>query len=526
VDDSSLSVTSEYVPDPGISGEENKRRETEHLVRRLAALGQHWEHLLFTTGGAVNFQKSHWYIMTWIWKNGLPRLATTHQAPATLSLTTGLDSQLAVVPRIEPTEGFRTLGVYVTPSGQYAYQARVFRAQTEQFRNQIIGASLTPTEAYSCLMLYIKPKITHPFPCISLTEKQCRHIQAPILEAILPKLHLNQHSPRVVLFAGPRYGDLRLPEYYTESGYSHLQYLMGHVKLGDEVGKQILSLMTQTQQQVGSTTLFFQLPYPDYARWLDSTWITDAWKFAHCAKITSDLENTWTPIILRHGGIAIMDLALTYNLDAYQLCSINTCRLFLQVTMISDIVTAKGDKLLTSVLIGERDPHHRSTLDWPAIPSPPSTFWNTWRLFLQYFSRNRTLHIPLGHSVSTPPYQWRWFRDTSDIVWECAFDTDQWFTYTAELSPRRRTRQTTCLYKTAVPLEAPLIRALYPVTITTVADGYFYIISSTSTFVENQVTPTPNLCGGMLLFRTPCKIHPRFSSISLTLPCQSMNAAS
>lgn len=89
VDDSSLCVTSEYVYDPALSDAENMTKEVEHLVSRLATLSQHWERLLFTTGGAINFQKSHWYLMTWLWKNGIPRLATVPQSPASMSLTTG-----------------------------------------------------------------------------------------------------------------------------------------------------------------------------------------------------------------------------------------------------------------------------------------------------------------------------------------------------------------------------------------------------------------------------------------------------
>jgi hypothetical protein len=219
--------------------------------------------------------------------------------------------------------------VYVTPSGQYTRQARVLHDYAEKFKTQIEGSALTPTAAYTCLMLYIKPKITYPFPCVSLTEKQCRHIQAPILEAILPKLHLNRHSPRAVFFAGPRYGGISFPEYYANLGYGHLQYLVGHIKIGDDIGQLLLSLVTQTQLQVGSITQCFHLSYPTYAKWNDSTWITDVWKFMHRAGIMVELENPWVPSLLHHGDIALMDLALTFDFDAYQLQCINTCHLFL-----------------------------------------------------------------------------------------------------------------------------------------------------------------------------------------------------
>ncbi|MFN9960298.1 MAG: hypothetical protein ACK55I_45020, partial [bacterium] len=49
VDDSSLSVTSDYIWDPNLTDMVNWLKEVEHLVAHLAALSQHWERLLFTT---------------------------------------------------------------------------------------------------------------------------------------------------------------------------------------------------------------------------------------------------------------------------------------------------------------------------------------------------------------------------------------------------------------------------------------------------------------------------------------------
>jgi hypothetical protein len=53
------------------------------------------------------------------------------------SPTTGDNTLPDTVPRIEPTQGFRTLGVYLTPSGQYNCQAKILRQYAEQFKQQI-----------------------------------------------------------------------------------------------------------------------------------------------------------------------------------------------------------------------------------------------------------------------------------------------------------------------------------------------------------------------------------------------------
>ncbi|MFO0446277.1 MAG: hypothetical protein ACK51L_01300, partial [bacterium] len=491
VDDSSLTVTSEYQYDPTLTDQVNRWMGVEHLVQRLSALGQHWERLLFTTGGAINFQKSHWYLMQWLWTQGIPRLATARQSPAMMALHTGGNLIPDAVPRLEPTQGFRTLGVYITPSGRYAEQVKVLRRYAEEFKQLIAVSNLTPAEAYCCLMQYIRPKINYPFPCVSMTETECRRIQAPILEAILPKLHLNRHTPRAVLFAGPRYGGLGIPENYTDLGFGHLQYLTGHLKLGDEVGQLIQSLITHTQLEVGSTSPFFQLQYPTYARWIGNTWITDCWKFAHRAKITVEVESQWVPKETRYGDIALMDLALTFHLDTYQLQCINTCRLYLQAIMVSDITTARGDKILPSVMLGERNPAVESAIQWPEIPRPPSSFWSVWRLFLQFFARGRRLMAPLRLWRYTP-LKWRWFQDRDHIVWEQDGE-HQWKKYEALPTSRRRTRHTVLRYQEGVHADEPSKVYLYPATIESFSEGVFTVSVSAHRFQDIEPAPPPNL---------------------------------
>jgi len=286
-------------------------------------------------------------------------------------------------------------------------------------------------------MQYIRPKITYPFPCVSFTEKQCRHIQAPVLAAVLPRLHLNRHTPRVVLFAGPRYGGLGLS---ADLGIGHLQYLVGHIKMGDEVGQLLLSSITHTQLQVGSVTPFFKLAYPRYVKWIDSTWIMDVWKFTNQAKVVIDVEKHWLPCLPCKHDAALIDLALTFNLNADQLKSINLCRLYLQVITVSDITNATGDRLLASAMAGFRDNQRTSTLLWPDIPQPPSSHWNTWRVFLQFFSRGSNLKQALGPWENRPHYEWRWFVDSDHNVWEHDLAASLWHRYVPLQSSGCRTR--------------------------------------------------------------------------------------
>jgi hypothetical protein len=90
------------------------------------------------------------------------------------------------VPRIEPTTSFRTLGVYLSPSGCQKQQFQILRNHTQQYFNAVSASSLTPAEAYISYFLYLRPKLTYPLPCSMLSRSQCRSVQAPAFAGLLP----------------------------------------------------------------------------------------------------------------------------------------------------------------------------------------------------------------------------------------------------------------------------------------------------------------------------------------------------
>jgi hypothetical protein len=57
------------------------RDELESLMSQFTNTSQHWERLLYSTGGAINLQKSFWYLLSWTWDCGVPKLDTSHYPP-------------------------------------------------------------------------------------------------------------------------------------------------------------------------------------------------------------------------------------------------------------------------------------------------------------------------------------------------------------------------------------------------------------------------------------------------------------
>jgi hypothetical protein len=114
------------------------------------------------------------------------------------------------VPRLDNKEALHTLGIYIFPSGSLARQQKILHTHAEKYFTAVSQSTLQPDEAFWSYNLFLWPQLTYPLPCTSFTERQCRTIQAHALASLLPKLHLNCHTPHTVLFGEAKFGGLEL----------------------------------------------------------------------------------------------------------------------------------------------------------------------------------------------------------------------------------------------------------------------------------------------------------------------------
>jgi hypothetical protein len=109
----------------------------------LQFLAQCWERALFSTGGAINFQKSFWFLLHWKWQHGVATLAPPlpkHQ----LRLTEGdnLHSPVTVLQK-SVHDTYHTLGVHHSPSGATAAAIQVLLEKAKDYQVEIASSSLS-----------------------------------------------------------------------------------------------------------------------------------------------------------------------------------------------------------------------------------------------------------------------------------------------------------------------------------------------------------------------------------------------
>jgi hypothetical protein len=157
-----------------------------------------------------------------------------------------------------------TLGVYITPNGSSAGAFTVLKDIALTYATVITGTHITWQEALTSYIQYLLPKLRYQPPLLSLTQKQCDKLQSIVLQALLPKLHLNRHTACSIIHGPEALGGLALPQIYTTQGIDKLELFVGHLRIQDRTAYLIHTDLTYLQLLSGSGKFilkFFKCQY-------------------------------------------------------------------------------------------------------------------------------------------------------------------------------------------------------------------------------------------------------------------------
>jgi hypothetical protein len=132
--------------------------------------------------------------------------------------------------------------------------------------------------------------------------------------ALLPKLHLNRHTPRAVHFGSLTLGGMALWDQYVNQGYEQLKSFTGHLKLNNEVGQQVLILLSYIQLLSSSSSPILQQSFHLFDSWLEPTWISSIRHLLADASMTLQVGLQWVPTPPCKGNITLMDAAIKFKL--------------------------------------------------------------------------------------------------------------------------------------------------------------------------------------------------------------------
>ena len=89
--------------------------------------------------------------------------------------------------------------------------------------------------------MYYVPKIAYPISLTKFTQKECDDIQSIFYRYELPKMGLNRHTPKDLLFGPLELGGFGLHNLYTNQIIQYIIKVNQHIRRLDRVGKAFIS---------------------------------------------------------------------------------------------------------------------------------------------------------------------------------------------------------------------------------------------------------------------------------------------
>ena len=180
--------------------------------------------------------------------------------------------------------------------------------------------------------------IQNQLQALSLDEKQCTHIMAPILEISLPKSAILQQYPRDVLYGPTEEGGLGRWNMYRFQGLYKISLMAEHLALQSMTGELLRCSIEAAKMEVGIGRYIFSLNYSIFGCLCADGLIKSIWKYAYDHDITVEDNVTANLQSRRQGDLYRMKVFGNEDrITSAMLQSINRCRLHMQVTTLANI---------------------------------------------------------------------------------------------------------------------------------------------------------------------------------------------
>ena len=363
---------------------------TTDIIHGITENFTSWNKLLQITGGDLCLEKCEYSVMHWEYdKKGIPYMTPSKHIQDEVVVQSALDPHKGkyTLTRIEPNEANRVLGIRLPMTGNMIQEFEYRCKQADKYSVKLRNAPLNTLDSFMVYSGRYRPMIKYPLPVTLFNEDQCHTIQKKFIMELLPKIGLNRHMPRTLIYGPQKMGGLEIMDLRIEQPVAHWMASMGHMRRMDNTGKALLTTYLDHQIYLGSTHLFHDLDPklytygPSYTRW-DYTWKMTA-KYG----LAIIPYSTWRPELKEDNDANIMDEAVKFynpHLPATRerLWHINQCRLYLQVFNISDM-TSDGTTIMSALINGEISPTQHYQVTFPYTKRPVRYQWAIFEEFIR-----------------------------------------------------------------------------------------------------------------------------------------------
>jgi hypothetical protein len=234
------------------------------------------------------------------------------------------------------------------------------------------GERREPLRGMDWLLHHLVSRLQFSFGSNILNRADCEKIQSLATNAVLTKCKLNRHFPLSVVFGAPYYGGLGWRHLYFEQGIQHVLIIIKHLRTPGHF-QSLLQINLRWYTLISGVSFApFEFPGVSLPH-LEGAWLNSTRHFLAHSRAQLLIPSIPQPKLFRDHDHFIMDMAIRLDYPASQIRQINWCRLYLQASRLSEIMTLEGTAIHPGAWIGsERLASHH---DWPRQGCPGPKTW-------------------------------------------------------------------------------------------------------------------------------------------------------
>ena len=378
------------------------------LITSLQSSLQSWADILHVSGGALELTKTSAYLLFWLFReNGSPFLADSSQRTITLRRH---DNTQYTIPITPASVSFKILGFHLSPNQDMSSQYQILLDKSHHLSLSISGSSVDHREAYLAYFSVFLPAISYVLPLTTFSEAQCHRLQVIPTKLFLQKCGFVSTMKRAIVFGSRQSGGLGFRHPYTEQGIAHIVKIFQTLRTPGQ--SQHLLLICIHEWQLNSGMSFPLLEFPKRpCPHLEGQWLLSTRQFLSSLNASITLTKSYTLPHLREHDQHIMDvLVSTTKFSTRRMSRLNYCRLFLQITLLSEITNQTGTHLIPDFWSGTGPRPAPPLARYPRQGCPSSKVWSEWRSAIRQafcYPRSCRLRQPLGQWFPSKYYSQR-----------------------------------------------------------------------------------------------------------------------
>jgi hypothetical protein len=214
-----------------------------------------------------------------------------------------------------------------------------------------------------------------------MSKEECESIMQPILTYLLPAIGVCRNFPRTLVYNSIKYMGLGIKHLFTTQEILRLRDIIFQVFQRSTTGKLYKTSLELLIIELGMGTDLHLVPVDVIRSIATDTLIKSTCLFLNTHNLELHHNINMTP--LREGDQLLMQVFYLQNPTPEVFSILNRCRLYLQVTYVSEICSGDGLAISDQAWSGQQFEVPFRATSWPSQGKPPASEWKIWQSFLK-----------------------------------------------------------------------------------------------------------------------------------------------